>query len=190
MVDHTVLSDVVLTTYGMGPFFIIICILIVIFIILVLRGMIKNKMMRLLNLRFYAKVIFILTLLILFLVLFIYKILIFEITMGAEGASLVFVLINALLFNIFIAVCFSGLVKNKNAFLKIAIFILVIYIAVSGLGDLGFRFVLNIEAYVPGFLAHKRFEFNTAEGVRFMFLNMGIFIIIFSASLLLEHKQR
>ncbi len=190
MLFYEVLEDVVISTYTLDTFMWIIVIVLALFNCYIVYAMYKGKSFRLLNFRFYAKIIFICGLLILAMIALIYNVIIFELTIDSKYASLVFVLFVSLLFNIFINACFSGLVKNNNQFIKLGIFFTLIYVTLTSLANIGFRIVFNIEIVIPLILDHKVFEYNTPEGIRFMFYNVGLFLIVFSASLLLEHKQR
>jgi hypothetical protein len=190
MLLYELKEDVVISTYNIELFLWIIILILALFNCYILYAMYKGKSFRLLNFRFYAKIIFVCSLLIFAMIGLIYKVIIFEITIDSEYASLVFVLLNSLLFNIFINCCFSGLVKNNNQFIKLALFGTLIYITLTSLANLGFRIVFNIDIVIPLILDYKTFEYNTPVGVRFMFYNVGLFIIIFTASLLLEHKSR
>ena len=187
---YTLKDDVVLSTYTMGLLFYLIIYLFIIFIVLILYSIIKNRSFMLLNIRFYAKILFVLLLLIILLFGLILRVIIFEITMDSEDASLVFVLLNALLFNIYINACFSGLVKNNNQFIKFGMAGTIIYVTASSLGMVGFRIFFDIETVIPFIFIQKTFEYNTPVGTRFMFYNQGLFFIIFVSSLLLESKRR
>lgn len=190
MLFYEILEDVVISTYNIEWFLWLLVIILALFNCWIFYGLYKGKSLRLLNFRFYAKVMFICSLLIVAIIGLIFKVIIFELTIDSKDSSLVWVLMVSFLFNIFINACFSGIVKNNNQFMKIFIFITLIYITLTSLANLGFRIVFNVDIVIPLILDYKTFEYNTPNGVRFMFLNQGLFFIIFCASILLEHKQR
>ena len=182
-------DDVVLSTYTMTLFFYLVIFIFLIFIVLVLYSLLKNRSFMLLNIRFYAKIIFIIILLILCLFALIFRYIIFEITEGSKDACLLFVLLVALLINIYMNACFSALVKNNNQFIKLGMIAVIVYIAVSSLGDIGFRIFFDVETVIPLLFNYKTFEYNTPEGVRFMFYNQLSFLIVLIATLMLEKKR-
>lgn len=173
-------------------FFVFIILILVLFLLYFLYFFIKNRAFQdLSSFLLYGKVFLFVILIIVALICLISQFIIIEITENAEYASVVFVLIVALLIQFYINITFSALFSNNNKITQFTLLIIVLYVSITGFGEIGTRVILNTEVYIPVVLQEKLFESNTPNGVRFMFLNVVIMLVIHGASyIILEQKKK
>lgn len=161
------------------------------FIMYFLYYFIKNKAYQDLgSFLLYGKVFFVISVVIIMIFCLISQFLIVEITENAEDASLIFMLGVALLLQFYINITFSALIESESKFMQYSMLIAVIYVAITGFGEIGLRVILNTEVYIPLVLQEKMFESNTPNGLRFMFLNILIMLALHGVTYLLERKKK
>lgn len=185
-------DDVMISTATHFEFFVFIILILVLFLLYFLYFFIKNRAFQdLSSFLLYGKVFLFVILIIVALICLISQFIIIEITENAEYASVVFVLIVALLIQFYINITFSALFSNNNKITQFTLLIIVLYVSITGFGEIGTRVILNTEVYIPVVLQEKLFESNTPNGVRFMFLNVVIMLVIHGASyIILEQKKK
>lgn len=124
-----------------------------------------------------------------------YKIIIFEITEDEDEASIIWVLIIALLMGMYITITFGsvGLSKNWQKYFAI---IVIAYISFSGFGYIGYRIIFDFPDEVLDLLKNYAiwrenvFESNTGQGLDFLGGNLPIFLIVYFLSYALEGEKR
>lgn len=192
MTDTTkVREDVLISTATNFEFFVFIILILVIFLLYFFYFFIKNRAFQdLSSFLLYGKVFLFVIGIIIALLCLISQFIVIEITENAEYASIIFVLIVALLIQFYLNITFSALIENNSRFTQYTLLIIVLYISITGFGEIGTRIILNTEVYIPLVLQEKMFESNTPNGVRFMFLNVIIMLVIHGASYLIERKRK
>ena len=184
-------DDVMFSTAHHYQFFVIIILILVLFLFYFLYFFIKSKAFQdLSSFLLYSKVFISIIGIIIMILCVISQFIIVEITENAKYASIIFVLIVALLVQFYINITFSALVESNNKLTQYTLLIVVLYIAITGFGAIGLRLILNTEVYIPLVLQEKMFESNTPNGVRFMFMNVVIMIVIHGASYMIERKTK
>jgi len=184
-------DDVLISTATHFEFFVFIIIILVLFILYFLYFFIKKRAFQdLSSFLLYGKVFFVVIMLILALLCLISQFIIIEVTENAKDASIVFMLIVALLIQFYINITFSALFENNSKITQYTLLIVVLYVSITGFGETGMRVILNTEVYIPLVLTEKLFESNTPNGVRFMFMNLVILIVVHGASYLIERKKK
>ena len=184
-------DDVLISTATHFEFFVFIIIILVLFILYFLYFFIKKRAFQdLSSFLLYGKVFLVVIMLILALLCLISQFIIIEVTENAKDASIVFMLIVALLIQFYINITFSALFENNSKITQYTLLIVVLYVSITGFGETGMRVILNTEVYIPLVLTEKLFESNTPNGVRFMFMNLVILIVVHGASYLIERKKK
>lgn len=192
MVDSSaVRDDILISTETHFQFFVLLICLLVLFIFYFLYFFIKNKAFQDLgSFLLYAKVFFFVCLGIIMLILLITRFLIVEITENAKDCSIVFMLIVALLMQFYLNITFSGIMESNNKIIQYGLLIIVIYIMVSSFGETGLRVILNIDVFIPLVLQEKTFESNTPNGIRFMFGNLVVLLVLHAITFIMERKRK
>ena len=184
-------DDVLISTATNFEFFVFLIVLIVLFILYFLYFFIKKRTFHDLgSFLLYSKVFFMCFVAIIVLLLLITRFIIIEFTENAEASSIIFMLIVALLMQFYLNITFSGLMESDSKIFQYSLLILVIYIMVSSFGETGLRIVLNVDVIIPLVLQEKVFETNTPAGIRFMFLNILVLIVLHFITFVMERKQK
>ena len=184
-------DDVLISTATNFEFFVFLIVLIALFILYFLYFFIKKRAFQDLgSFLLYSKVFFMCFVAIIVLLLLITRFIIIEFTENAEASSIIFMLIVALLMQFYLNITFSGLMESDSKILQYSLLILVIYIMISSFGETGLRVVLNVDVIIPLVLQEKVFETNTPNGIRFMFLNILVLIVLHFITFVLERKQK
>ena len=184
-------ADTIFSTAYQFEFLMFIIFILLFLILFFMYYFVKNHAFRdLEKFNYYFKMIGIMILMIFISIGLISQFLVFEITLNAKDASILWMMFGALDVYVYINFCFSALFTVKKAWYKYMLLILVVYIAITQVGELGFRMIFNLEVYIPFVLSQKVYESNTPNVVRFVMLNLIVLIVIYGASFALEQKKK
>ena len=184
-------ADTIFSTAYQFEFLVFIIFILLFLILFFMYYFVKNHAFRdLEKFSYYFKMIGMMILMIFISIGLISQFLVFEITLNAKDASITWMMFGALDVYVYINFCFSALFTVKKASYKYMLLILVVYIAITQVGELGFRMIFNLEVYIPFILSQKVYESNTPNVVRFIILNLVILIVIYGASFALEQKKK
>lgn len=118
------------------------------------------------------------------------EIIIIEINSEKYYKGLLFSMLNALIFGMYLNVCGFGFNKiMSKSFFKYTAFVFILLMTVQGFGLWGFRFTFQVNKPLNfNLLAYNVYESNSEKGILFLTFNIYIFGIIWFLSFLLESE--
>lgn len=118
------------------------------------------------------------------------EIIIIEIHSESYYKGLLFSMLNALIFGMYLNVCGFGFNKlMSRSFFKYTAVVFLVLMTCQGFGLWGFRFTFNVNKPLNfKLLAYNVYESNSEKGIRFLTYNIYIFGIIWFLSFMLESE--
>lgn len=107
------------------------------------------------------------------------------ITESEENTGLMYSLLNALIFGMYIGVC--GFVSDSGKMWKVLGIIVLFYLVITEMGYIGIQIFINYPQPF-NFLHYRYYESNSEVGILFFIFNVDVFLIIFFLSFLIEKE--
>jgi hypothetical protein len=178
-------EDVLFDTQLHLPFLILMFVIIIVFALwLISRFFLSDAYKG--NWISYLPLLFVLSITIVMLFLLISNKIHFQVVEGGEGTGVLFSLALALMIMPYSNAVLTGSFKIESKLALYTLFAIVVYLAVSNIGQIGFRVVFNIDLDLAFVFSHKTFQTNSVDGILFIIENIGLWLSIFAASFGIE----
>lgn len=109
-----------------------------------------------------------------------------QIIQGGKDTGVLFTLALAIMIMPYSNAVLTGSFKIESKLALYTLFVVVVYFAVTNLGQIGLRVTFNIDLDLVFVFSHKTFQTNSADGIKFITENIGLWLAIFVASFSLE----
>jgi len=143
---------------------------------------------------FHIKIFIYLVLIVVVILILKFKIVIIEITENESEASIIWVILIALLMGMYISTCFGAIGLSKN-WQKYFGLIVIAYLSFSGFGYIGYRIIFDFPEEVLVLINNyaiwkeNEFESNTGQGLRFFAGNLPVFVIVYFITFGIEGEK-
>lgn len=134
----------------------------------------------------YIPLIFTLLVTIFLLLLLITNKLHVQIIQGGDETGVLFSLALAIMIMPYANAVLTGSFKIESRLALYTLFAVIIYFSVTNLGQIGVRVTFNIDLDLAFVFAHKTFQSNSADGIKFITENVGLWLAIFAGSFAIE----
>lgn len=117
------------------------------------------------------------------LMIFVFEVIEIWISVNGSNSNFIWTLLNGLIAGILGVAIYPS--KSRNAIFTIFFLVVIVYVALSGFGFIGYLIKLNLE-----FLTYKKYENNTIRGVYFITLNLPFIFLVYFLSFIPESEVR
>jgi hypothetical protein len=136
----------------------------------------------------YYVALFYLVIILLFLIVLIVGFVQIEVLQGGSGTGMIFSLTVAIMTMPYMCSLTREGFNPENPVVRYFLLFLVLYLVLTGIGQIGIRITFNIDAYIVFVFGQKTFQSNSYKGVTFMINNVVIFLAIYAGSFLIDKK--
>ncbi|MGV9141298.1 MAG: hypothetical protein ACOC1X_00005, partial [Promethearchaeota archaeon] len=109
-----------------------------------------------------------------------------QIIQGGDETGVLFSLALAIMIMPYANAVLTGSFKIESRLALYTLFAVIIYFSVTNLGQIGVRVTFNIDLDLAFVFAHKTFQSNSADGIKFITENVGLWLAIFAGSFAIE----